>query len=383
METNKQIYLDYAASTPTAKEVVEAMQPYYNKVFANPSSVHQAGLDAKYAVNKARKEIAKIISCKETEIIFTASGSESINLAIQGVARANAKGHIITSAAEHSATLKTCQWLEVNGFQVTYLNPNQQGIIEAKQVEQSIQENTILITLLYANNETGVINPIKEIAKIASKYKILFHLDACQATNYLTINAESLGIDLMTINSSKIYGPNGTALLFIKENTQIKPLIFGGSQENNLRAGTHNLPCIIGFEKALKLLEQEKTKESQRLTNLRDLLQELISKDLKDVFLNGHKEKRLPNILNLSFLGIDSETLVHTLSSQNLCVSNGSACSAGTIKSSHVLESMGLNEFRSTSSIRFSLGKQTTEKEIKQAAEIVIRSVNALRKVSQ
>jgi cysteine desulfurase len=380
---NKSIYLDYAASTPTSQKVLESMFSVYQKFFANPSSVHHAGLEAKELIEDSRAQIAKIINCKPKEIIFTASGSESINLAIQGIARQNGKGHIITSSAEHAATLKTCQWLEASGFQVTYLNPSNTGQVTSKQVEQAIQENTILISLLYANNEIGTINPIKEISQVAKRYQIPFHVDATQATNYLNINTKDLNINLMTINSSKVYGPKGIALLFIKENTKIKPLIFGGSQENNLRAGTLNSASIIGFSKAIELVEQEKTKELKRLTLLKNFLKSQLVESLNDVYLNGQSTSSLPNILNLSFFGVDSSTLVQTLSSQNLFVSSGSACTSNEMKESHVLKSLGLSEFRIKSSIRFSLGRHTTKDEIIQAAKIVIRSVNALRKVQK
>lgn len=376
------IYLDYAAATPTRNEVLSAMKDFYAKDFANPSSIHSFGENSKLAVDWARSKIAKILNCKESEIIFTSCGSESINLAIQGLARMNPKGHIITSSAEHAATLRTCEWLEAQGYQVTYLNPDKTGLITAKQVKEAIQENTFLVTLSYANNEVGTIIPVKEIANVTKRHKILFHLDACQAASYLTLNSQSLGIDLMTLNSSKAYGPKGVALLYIKEGVKIKPLIFGGKQENNLRAGTLNVPGIIGFTKALELAYLEKTKESKRLAELRDEFVEAILSKVTDSYFNGHKTNRLPNNINLSFLGIESETLVLALSSQGIFVSNGSACSAGIIKASHVLESMGLDEYRARSAIRITLGKDTTKCELDYVAKILIRTVKSLREVA-
>ncbi len=375
------IYLDHAAATPTRKEVVDAMKPFLTKHFANPSSIHKAGEMAKDAVQDARNNIAKILNCKADEIIFTSSGSESINLAIQGVARASGKGHIITCAAEHAATLRCCEWLEAQGFKVTYIEPDKNGLITAKQVEEVIQENTILISLSYANNEVGTINPIKKIAKIANKYKIPFHVDACQAANYLSFDVKDLGVDLITINGSKMYGPKGVALLYIKKEVEIKPLIFGGKQEENLRAGTLNVPGIIGLAKVLELAKNEKTKESERLELLRDEFIEKVLSKFPDTYLNGHKTKRLPNNINISFLGIDAETLLLTLSSQGIYVSNGSACSAGTVKASHVLKAMGQDKYRAQSSIRFSLGKETTKEELDKVITILKRTISSLRKV--
>ncbi len=378
----KAIYLDYAAATPVRPEVVTAMASFSSKEFANPSSIHKFGEDAKTAVESARISIATVLHCKPSELVFTSCGSESINLAIQGVARAKGKGHIITSRAEHAATLRCCEWLEAQGFYVTYLDPDQNGLVTAKQVESAVQENTILISLVYANNEVGSINPVSEIASMATRYNIPFHVDACQAANYLTINCQELGVDSMTLNSSKSYGPKGVALLFLKKSVAIKPLIYGGHQEQSLRAGTLNVAGIIGFAKALELGQQEKTKESQRLAIMQTKFQKQILASIPDSYLNGHKTNRLPNNLNFSFLGVDAQTLVLALSSQGVFVSNGSACSSGEIKSSHVLEAMGLDEYRSQSSIRISFGKETTIDHLDHVAKILIRTVESLRKVS-
>ena len=309
---SKSIYLDYAAATPVRKEVLAEMKPYFSKQFANPSSIHKFGEEAGLAVATARNKIARILDCDNSEIVFTSCGSESINLAIQGIARAKGKGHIITSRAEHAATLRCSEWLEGQGFQVTYLDPSSTGLISASQVESAIQENTILVSLVYANNEVGTINPIKEISKVTTRYKLLFHVDACQAPNYLDINVKKLGVDLLTLNSSKIYGPKGIALLYIKDGIKIKPLVFGGKQEHALRAGTLNVPGVVGFALSLQLSELEKTKESKRLTVLQTKFKDKILNSIPDSYYNGHLGKRLPNNLNFSFLGVDAETLVLT-----------------------------------------------------------------------
>lgn len=379
---SKRIYLDHAAATPLRPEVLAAMKPFYTKEFANPNSIHSFGEDSKIAVESARLSISKMLNCNLNELVFTSSGSESINLAIQGVARAHGKGHIITCRSEHAATLRTCEWLEAQGFQVTYLAPDSTGMLLAKEVESAIQENTILISLVYANNEVGTINPIKPIAKVATRNKIPFHVDACQAANYLSIDCKDLGVDLMTLNSSKTYGPKGVALLYIKEGVKIKPLIFGGKQERSLRAGTLNVSGIVGFAKALELAELEKEEESRRIEGLRDKFQENIISSIPDSYFNGHKTKRLPNNFNFSFLGVDAETLVLALSAQGIFISNGSACSAGEIKSSYVLEAMGFDEYRCRTAVRISSGRDTSEEDLDHVAMTIIRTVKSLRSVA-
>ena len=377
----KKIYLDYAAATPVAKEVVTVMSPLLSKHFANPSSIHALGEEANELVDSARNKIAKLLACQSQEIFFTSSGSESINLAIQGIARTQEAGHIITSSVEHAATLQCCRWLEAQGYSVTYLDPDHTGKITASKVQAAIQENTILVSLMYVNNEVGTIDQVAKIAKVTHNFKIPFHLDACQAANYCSVNIKELGVDLMTVNASKLYGPKGAALLYKKSNLTLKPLIFGGKQEFSLRAGTLNLPAIVGFAKALEISEQKKTREKERLTLLRDdLITELLK--LPDAYLNGHKQDRVANNINISFLGVDSETLVLALSAQGIFVSSGSACSQGIVKSSHVLEAMGFDKYRSQSSIRISLGQETTIDDVKYISKIIKRTVGSLRKVN-
>ena len=376
-----QYYLDYAAATPVRKEVELVMKPFFRAQFANPSSIHRPGQEAAEALAAARQTIATILACLEEELIFTGSGSESINLAIQGVARAKGKGHIITSRAEHAATLRCCEWLEAQGFQLTYLDPDSTGQVSAKQVQEAIQENTILITLLYANNEVGTINPISEIAEVAQRFQVPFHVDACQAANYLSLNITNLGCDLMTLNSSKVYGPKGVGVLYVKKGMLLKPLIFGGKQEGSLRAGTVNVSGVVGFAKALGLAELEKTEESGRLKAIRDqMIEELLK--LPDSYLNGHKTERLANNINISFLGVDAETLVLALSAQGVYMSSGSACSQGEVKSSHVLEAMGHDQYRSQSSIRISLGKDIFLADVAAIVSTITRTVESLRKVA-
>ena len=370
----KLIYLDHAATTKLDSRVKKEMDSV--KVYANPSALHQAGLEAKEILNQARNKIANILNCKPEEIIFTSGGTESINLAIKGIAKR--KGHIITSKIEHPAVLETCKYLEKNGCQVTYLNVNKDGLISLKELEKSITKNTILISIMYANNEIGTIQPVKEIAKIAKKHKIPFHTDACQA-GFLDLNVNA---DLMTLNGSKIYGPKGIGILYKKKDIQLEPLIHGGGQEFSLRSGTENLTNIVGFAKALELAQKENKQENQKLIKLRDYFITKVQKEIPRTFLNGHKTKRLPNNANISFLNVEGESILLYLDHKGILVSTGSACSSEKLEISHVLDAIGLKHDAAHGSIRFSLGKSTTKKELDYVVKELKEIISSLRRIS-
>ena len=375
------IYFDYAAAAPVRKEVQKVMFDA-GKYFANPSSRHDAGKKAKEVLENSRTKIKKILNAKEEDkIIFTSSGTESINLAIKGVAFANQKKgkHIITSKVEHKAVLETCKFLEGEGFKVTYLKVDQYGRVNPKDVEKAITKKTILISIMYANNEVGTIQLIMEIAAIAKKKKVLFHSDACQA-GYLNLDVQKLGVDLLTLNSNKIYGPKGAGLLYVREGVGIQPLIHGGGQEYGLRSGTENIPAVVGFAKALELAQEEKQKENRRLRELSNYFLTHILKRIPKSYLNGHPTERLPNNAHLSFDGIEAETVLSYLNQKNIFASAGSACTANEIEVSHVLKAMNIPENVARESIRFSLGKETDKKDIDKVIAVLVQVVSSLRK---
>lgn len=374
------IYLDYAAAAPVRKEVQSVMRNA-EKYFANPSSVHDFGKKAKELLESSRETISKILNA-QGKIIFTTSGTESVNLALKGVAFANRnKGkHIITSKIEHKAVLETCKDLEKRGVSVTYLNVDKYGRVNPKEVEKAITGKTILISIMYANNEVGTIQPIKEIAAIARKHKILFHTDACQA-GLLDLEIHKLGADLLTLNSNKIYGPKGAALLYVGEGIAIRPLLVGGGQEFGLRSGTENVPAIVGFAKALELVQKEKQKENKRLKVLRDYFITQITKKIPGTILNGHPTQRLANNIHLSFPGLEAETVLSYLNQQKIYASAGSACTANEIEVSHVLKALKIPETAARGSIRFSLGKNTTKKDIDIVAKNLMKIITSLRAV--
>lgn len=368
------VYLDHGSTTRMDERVKEEMEPYLDRIYANPGSLHNLGLEAKEALQKARERVAKILNCQPEEIIFTSGGTESINLALKGIK----KGHIITSKIEHPAVLETCKFLEKNGYTVTYLNVDKEGLIDPKDVEEAIRDDTVLITIMYANNEIGTIEPIKEIGAIAKKHNIPFHTDACQAGS-LNIDVEDLNVDMMTLNGSKIYGPKGVGILYKKKGIELEPLLHGGGQEFGLRSGTQNIPGIIGFAHALEL-EQDK-KENQRLIKLRDyLIDELLK--IPKTFLNGSKDKRLSNNVNISFLDIEGESILLHLNEKGIYVSTGSACSSEKLEISHVLDAIGLDHDYAHGSIRFSLGRHTKKEDLDYLIKELKVIVDSLRKIS-
>lgn len=382
----KTIYLDHASTTYVDPEVLKAMEPYFTKEYGNPSSLHKIGQNAKKALDDARCKVAKHLNCQPTEIIFTGGGTESINLAIQGFAKAHKdRGkHIITSKIEHKAVLNTCKALEKEGFEVTYIGVDKYGRVDPKDIESKIRKDTILISIMYANNEIGTIQPIREIAKAVKAINkgIFFHTDACQASGVLILDTKKLGVDLMTINGSKMYGPKGVGVLFKKSGIKIEPIIYGGGQEENLRGGTENVPGIIGLAKALELAEKNRKKESARQKNLSKKLINGIFKNISKVILNGHPENRLPNNVNISFLDVEGESVMLYLDKYGVCVSTGSACTSDSFEPSHVLTATGLIHGAAHGSIRFSLGHSTREKDIDYVLKILPEIIKKLRAIS-
>jgi cysteine desulfurase len=386
------VYLDYAATTPVRKEVLKEALPYFSEKFGNPGSFHSKGLEAKKAIDNARKKIAKILNCLPEEIIFTGSGTESINLAIKGIANKalfeGKKGTFITQKTEHHATIETLNLLKKQGFQIIELDVDEDGIININQLEKIIRKNqdeglgVLLVTIMYANNEIGTIQPIKKISEICQKNNVLFHTDACQGAEYLPINVKKLGVDMMTINGSKIYSFKGTGLLYKKNNLRLEPLIHGGGHEFKLRGGTENVPGIIGLAKAIELAEKEKTKESARLKKLRNYFIKRIEKEITNVLLNGSRKERLPNNVNFSFEGIEGESILLRLNEAGIYVSTGSACSSQTLDPSHVLIGIGLPHGLAHGSIRFSMGKQTTKKQLDYTIKELKKTIKFLRMIS-
>ncbi len=396
----KNIYLDYAAATYIEPAVLKKMKPYMEEFYGNASSLHSLGRISRDAIEKARRETAGILGVLPEEIIFTGSGTESANSAIFGIARANKKygNHIIISKIEHKAVLESAKALEKEGFKITYLNVDKNGIVKLDEFKKALNKKTILVSIMYANNEIGTIQPIKEISKIINIYKnklktqssklktneapLAFHCDACQAAGALPLDVKKLGVDALTLNGSKIYGPKGVGCLYLKKGVKIEPTIIGGGQENNLRAGTENPALIIGFAEALKLAEKMRIKESRRLTGLRDYFIKNILKSIKGCQLNGDVQKRLPNNINLLFSGVEGEALVLRLDLHGIYTSTGSACTSSDFTASHVLSALGIKKELIHGSLRLTLGRKTVKKDLDYVLKILIREVGDLRKMS-
>lgn len=380
----KQVYLDNAATTPVKNEVLEAMLPYFTEKYGNPSSIYRLGQVTRAAVDEAREKVAKVINAKSREIFFTGGGSEADNWAIKGVALANNDrgNHIITSKIEHHGVLHTCEYLEKNGFKVTYLDVDENGLVDIEQLKNSITDKTILISIMFANNEIGTIQPIREIGKIASEKKVYFHTDAVQAIGNIDIDVEDLNIDLLSMSAHKLYGPKGVGALYIRQGVKIHQHIHGGAQERNRRAGTENIPGIVGFGKAIELAYESIGEHNKRLTKLRDKLIKDIKENIDHVRLNGHPEKRLPGNVNFSFEFIEGESLLLSLDIAGISASSGSACTSGSLDPSHVLLAIGLPHEIAHGSLRLTLGDFNTEEEIDYVVENLVKIVDRLRQMS-
>ncbi|MEX2008225.1 MAG: cysteine desulfurase family protein [Candidatus Spechtbacterales bacterium] len=380
-----EIYLDYAAATPVSQRVLARMMPYFSEEFANPGALHRGGQRAQAALDEAREDIAVLLGCDRKEIIFTASATESVNLAMRGVVAAArkeiARPHVITSAVEHSAVLATAEALAQDGVEVTRIGVDENGLVNPQDVASAMTENTVLVSIIYASNEVGTIQPIEEIAAAVQSHKrnvkssqLAFHTDAVQAANYLEISPAKLGVDLMTISAQKIYGPKGAALLYKKEGVILAPQLTGGPQEHGLRAGTENVPAIAGFAEALKETVELKEQEVARLTKLREELIEALLADVPSAKLNGSRTRRLPNHASICFEGVSSDALIARLDADGVLVASGSACTSRTLEPTEAIVALGRPEC-ARSSIRISLGRPTTQEDVERASATIARVV--------
>jgi cysteine desulfurase len=378
------IYLDYNATTPVSLEVLDAMRPFFCEKFGNASSFYASARTARTALEDARRTVASTISASAEEIIFTASGTESDNMALRGVSRIfqGKPCHIITSCIEHHAVLSTCDDLEAQGIQITRLAVDSQGRVDPDDVMRSITPRTVLISIMHANNETGVIQPVKTISEIAGNKGILFHTDAVQSFGKIPLNVHDLGVDLITISAHKIYGPKGVGALYIRKGTKVAPLITGGKHEHGMRAGTENIPAIVGFAKAADTATTSIETVSARTGFLRDYLENQIREKIDGVSINGIEAERIPNTTNITFAAIDGESALLHLDLRGICASTGSACATGLPEPSHVLCSMGLSRIQAQASLRFSLGKETTQEEIDITVQALKETVEKLRDIS-
>ncbi|TAL50720.1 cysteine desulfurase [Patescibacteria group bacterium] len=389
---NREVYLDHAATTPTHPAVREAMLPYLGEKFGNPSSFHGVGKTVKDDVDHARERIARVLNVRADEILFTSGGTESDNLAILGYARMNQMQgkHLITTSIEHHAVLETMMHLQKKeNFEVTYLEPDRDGLVTVAQVEGTLREDTILVSIMYANNEIGTIEPIAQIGNMIQKWRdvhkrpvLKFHTDACQASEYLDLNVEKLHVDMMTLNGSKMYGPKGIGLLYVKRGMKLEPLQFGGSQERSLRPGTENVAGIIGMATALELAQTDRENETQRLVPLRDRLIKGIHSSISKTRLNGHPTIRLPNNVNISIMDIEGEALILYLDAQGVSASTGSACTSASLDPSHVILALGLPYEVAHGSLRLTLGRSTTQEDIDYVIQILPPIVEKLRSIS-
>ena len=362
----KTIYFDHAATTAVAPEVKETMEPYFCENYGNASSLYELGYKSKEAINIARGNLARTINAKTNEIYFTSCGSESDNLAIKGVARAHRQNgnHIITSRIEHPAVLNTCKQLEKEGFRVTYLNVDKNGFIDLEELTNSINSRTILVSIMFANNEVGTIEPIKEISRIVHSNNAIFHTDAVQAVGNIKIDVKEMGIDLLSMSAHKFYGPKGVGALYVRDNIDFIQLQNGGHQENNKRAGTENVAGIVGLGKAIEMANDNVIQNNKKILNLRNYCMEQIKNRIPYIRINGDLNSRLPGNINISFLYVNGKDLVKLLAKKGICASSGSACSSGLPQPSHVLLAMGLSEDIASSALRITLGKENTKEEI-------------------
>jgi cysteine desulfurase len=380
----RRIYLDHAATTPTRPEVVKAMMPYFTDAFGNPSSIYSYGQEAKGAVEEARTKVADLIGARSEEIIFTSGGTEADNFALKGVVYANeGKGnHIITTSIEHHAVLEVCKFLERRGFRITYLPVDKYGLVDPDDVKEAITDKTILISVMHANNEVGTIEPVEEIGRIAKEAGVYFHSDAVQTMGHIPMNVDKLKVDLLAISAHKFYGPKGVGALYVRKGTKLVSLMHGGEQEKRRRAGTENVPAIVGLGKAVELAGQEMGKEAERLAYLQDKLIKGLKEKIDHIRLNGHPKRRLPNNVNVSVDFVEGESMLLNLDLEGICVSTGSACSSASLEPSHVLLALGLPPEQAHGSLRFTLGLENTEADAERVLEILPGIVAKLRAMS-
>lgn len=380
----KRIYMDHAATTPAHPEVVSAMFPYFSDIFGNPSSIHAFGQEARSAVEAAREKVAALINAKKEEIVFTSGGTESDNFAIKGVAFANSKkgNHIITTPIEHHAITEPCEFMKTLGFDVTYLPVDGYGMVDPEDVKKAMTDKTILVSVMHANNEIGTIQPIEEIGRITREAGVYFHTDAVQTAGAIPVDVNKMNVDLLSISAHKLYGPKGIGCLYIKKGTKMVPFMHGGGQEKNRRGSTENVPGIVGFGKAAEIAVKELDARQAHLLPLRDKLIKGLSEKIDHSLLNGHPTKRLPNNISMCFEFVEGESMLLNLDMEGIASSTGSACSSATLEPSHVLLSIGRPHAIAHGSIRFSLGRMTTEKDVDTVLDVFPKIVDKLRKMS-
>ena len=380
----RRVYMDHNATTPVHPEVLEAMMPFFRDQFGNASSIHWAGREVKKFLDEAREKVAALMNADPQEILFTGCGTESDNMAIKGVASTHQdKGrHIITSKVEHHAVLHTCQFMEGLGYQISYLSVDRDGLIDLEELRRSIRPDTVLVTIMFANNETGTIMPVQEIGEICREKGVTFHTDGVQAVGKIPIDLKKLPVDILSLSGHKLNTPKGIGAQFIRKGTKLSPLIHGGAQERNRRAGTENIPYIIGLGKACEIAQRDFQKRHEYLRNLRDRLQEGIFQAVPHVELNGHPVRRLPNTLNASFLYVEGESLLLNMDLEGIAVSSGSACSSGSADASHVILAMGKSPLVAQSAIRFSLGLTSAAGDVDYVLEVLPRIIERLRAIS-
>jgi cysteine desulfurase len=380
----KRIYMDHSATTPVAPEVLQAMLPYLSDKFGNASSLHSFGQEAKEALEESRETVAKLLAANPEEIIFTSGGTESDNLALKGIARRNRElgKHIITTNVEHPAILETCKKLEKEGFAVTYLPVTSEGLVDLAALEAAIRPDTILISVMHANNEIGTIQPLEEIGQLAAERDIYLHTDAVQSVGKIPTDVNALGVDLLSLSAHKLYGPKGVGALYIRRGTKLENIMQGGGHERGLRSGTENVAGIVGLAKAAELCIESMASEGQRLTELRDRLAALVLEKVKDAWINGTMKRRLPGSLNFGFSYVEGESLLLFLDSKGIAVSTGSACSSHKLQPSHVLLSLGLRPEKCHGSLRITMGRSNTKEEVDYVAQCIAEAVERFRSIS-
>jgi cysteine desulfurase len=380
----KRIYMDHSATTPVAPEVMQAMLPYLSDKFGNASSLHSFGQEAAEALEESREKVAKLLGASSEEIIFTSGGTESDNLALKGIARRNKdRGkHIITTCVEHPAILETCKKLEKEGFAVTYLPVTGEGLVDMAALEAAIRPDTILISVMHANNEVGTIQPLEEIGRIAAEKDIYLHTDAVQSVGKIPTDVNALGLDSLSLSAHKLYGPKGVGALYIRKGTKLESIVQGGGHERGLRSGTENVAGIVGLARAADLASQEMQSEAKRLTDLRDKLAKMVLDSVKDAWINGSMQRRLPGSLNFGFSYVEGESLLLYLDSKGIAVSTGSACSSHKLQPSHVLLSLGLKPEQCHGSLRITMGRSNTTEDVNYVAECIAEAVQRFRGIS-
>jgi len=377
------VYFDNNATTPLDRRVLEAMMPYLTERYANPNSIYSIAKVVRQGVEEARQKTASALGCDESEIIFTAGGSESNNTVIKGVwAQNKGKGHIITSSIEHPAVLEVCQWLEKQGASVTYLPVDEYGMVHPEELAKTLRDDTVLVSVMFANNESGTINPVEELSGMCREKGVPFHTDAVQAVGKLPINLEKTPMDFLSLSAHKLNGPKGVGALYVRKGQRFVPLIQGGHQERNRRAGTENTAGIIGLGEALRIAIEEQKQETAELTRLRDMLHDGVMESIKDVTLFGHPKKRLPGTCTLAFKYLEGESILLSLDMEEICASTGSACSSGSLEPSHVYLAMGYSHEEAQGAVRFSMGRFNTQKDVEYVLEKLPPIIKRLRELS-